>query len=100
MYIKPTELLKKLIRFNTTNPTGNEAECIGYIRDLLTEAGLETKIISKDTSRPNLIARLRGAKTAPPLMCYGHADVVTTEDQSWIYPPFEGESVNGYIWGR
>jgi acetylornithine deacetylase/succinyl-diaminopimelate desuccinylase-like protein len=33
-------------------------------------------------------------------MLYGHVDVVTTANQQWTHPPFEGRIANGYIWGR
>ena len=96
----PVELLQKLIRFDTTNPPGNEAECMGFINQLLTQAGIETKVLAKTPSRPNLIARLPGRGNAAPLLLYGHADVVTTEDQQWQHPPFEGKIVDGCVWGR
>ena len=53
----PLEILQNLIRFDTTNPPGNERECVGYIQALLEQAGLETTIRSRSPSRPNLIAR-------------------------------------------
>jgi acetylornithine deacetylase/succinyl-diaminopimelate desuccinylase-like protein len=96
----PVELLQKLIRFNTTNPPGNEFECIAFINQLLTQAGIETKVLAKSPQRPNLIARLPGHGNAPPLLLYGHIDVVTTENQHWQHPPFEGKCVDGYVWGR
>jgi acetylornithine deacetylase/succinyl-diaminopimelate desuccinylase-like protein len=97
---RPAELLRNLIRFDTTNPPGNEAACIGYINDLLSEAGFETALFAKEMNRPNLITRLKGNGTAPPLLLYGHADVVTTAFQEWTYPPFEAREIDGYIWGR
>lgn len=100
IYERPTELLQNLIQFDTTNPPGNEAECVAYINGLLTEAGFETTLLAKDPNRPNLIARLKGQGNAPPLLLYGHVDVVTTANQKWTHPPFEGTVVNGYIWGR
>lgn len=100
IYQRPAELLQNLIRFDTTNPPGNEAVCIGYINDLLTSVGVETTIVALDDSRPNLIARLKGQGNAPPLLLYGHVDVVTTENQEWAHPPFAGEIADGYIWGR
>lgn len=100
IYNRPIELLQNLIRFDTTNPPGNESECIAYINHLLTEAGFETTLLSKIPTRPNLIARLKGRGDAPPLLLYGHVDVVTTASQKWTYPPFEGKMVNGYVWGR
>ncbi|NWF65125.1 MAG: M20/M25/M40 family metallo-hydrolase [Chloroflexi bacterium] len=97
---RPVEILRRLIQFNTTNPPGNEAACVNYIRDLLNEAGIEATLIAKDWNRPNLIARLPGEGKAPPLLMYGHVDVVTTENQPWQHPPFEGQIIDGYVWGR
>ena len=97
---RPVEILQRLIQFNTTNPPGHEAACVGYIRDLLNEAGVETTLLAKDPDRPNLIARLPGEGKAPPLLLYGHVDVVTTENQPWQQPPFEGKLIDGYVWGR
>jgi acetylornithine deacetylase/succinyl-diaminopimelate desuccinylase-like protein len=94
------ELLRDLIRFDTTNPPGNEGECIAYVQRLLTEAGVESQIVAKDSSRPNLIARLAGAGEAPPLLLYGHVDVVQTAGQQWTRPPFSGDLVDGVVWGR
>jgi acetylornithine deacetylase/succinyl-diaminopimelate desuccinylase-like protein len=46
--VTPVELLQQLIRFDTTNPPGNESECIGFVRNLLEEAGCETQTYAKD----------------------------------------------------
>jgi acetylornithine deacetylase/succinyl-diaminopimelate desuccinylase-like protein len=100
IYQRPVELLQRLIRFNTTNPPGNEAECIHYIDTLLTEAGFQTILLANDPARPNLIARLAGQGNARPLLLQGHIDVVTTEKQDWQQPPFEGKIVDNYLWGR
>lgn len=100
IYQRPSELLQHLIRFNTTNPPGNELACVQYINDLLQAAGIETTILAKDEKRPNLIARLPGNGTAPPLLLQGHVDVVTTEGQQWQRDPFAGELIDGMIWGR
>lgn len=97
---RPAELLRELLRFDTTNPPGNERPCISYIDDLLTGAGCETKLVCRDAERPNLVARLPGAGSAPPLLLYGHVDVVSTAGQGWTHPPFAGELADGFIWGR
>jgi acetylornithine deacetylase/succinyl-diaminopimelate desuccinylase-like protein len=96
----PVELLQKLIQFDTTNPPGNESECIAFINQLLTQAGIETKILAKSQQRPNLIARLPGQGHTSPLLLYGHVDVVTTENQDWKHPPFEAKIADGFICGR
>jgi acetylornithine deacetylase/succinyl-diaminopimelate desuccinylase-like protein len=93
-------LVRDLIRFDTTNPPGNEGECIAYIRRLLTDAGVESRIVAKNDFRPNLIARVAGTGEAPPLLLYGHVDVVTTANQDWTHPPFAAELVDGWVWGR
>jgi len=98
--LTPVKLLQQLIRFDTTNPPGNEAECIGFVRNLLEAAGCETETYAKDPARPNLVARLEGAGDSPPLLLQGHVDVVTTAGQSWERPPFGGDLVAGEIWGR
>ncbi len=100
IHCRPVEILQDLIRFDTTNPPGNEAPCIAYIDRLLSDAGIETTILALDDDRPNLIARLRGRGDAPPLLLYGHVDVVTTADQAWTHPPFSGEIADGWVWGR
>jgi acetylornithine deacetylase/succinyl-diaminopimelate desuccinylase-like protein len=96
----PAELLSNLIRFDTTNPPGNEGECIAWIEQLCLNAGLDARIVAKDPARPNLLARLPGRGDAPPLLLQGHVDVVTTAGQGWSLDPFGGDQVDGWVWGR
>jgi acetylornithine deacetylase/succinyl-diaminopimelate desuccinylase-like protein len=96
----PVEILQKLIRFDTTNPPGNERECVAFIDQLLTQAGIKTTILAKSDARPNLIARIAGQGNAPPLLLYGHVDVVPADGRRWQQPPFSGRVTEGYVWGR
>jgi acetylornithine deacetylase/succinyl-diaminopimelate desuccinylase-like protein len=98
--VTPVELLQQLIRFDTTNPPGNEADCIGYLHRLLEDAGCEVELYAKDPARPNLVSRLQGSGDRAPLLLQGHVDVVTTAAQNWTRPPFSGEVVDGWVWGR
>jgi len=100
IYIRPDELLQRLIRFNTTNPPGNEKDCILYIKGLLEDFGLDTHILSLDDNRPNLVTRLTGQGNSSPILVYGHVDVVPTSGQNWTYHPFEAKVADGCIWGR
>ncbi|MFZ5814728.1 MAG: M20/M25/M40 family metallo-hydrolase [Bacillota bacterium] len=100
IYQRPAELLQHLIRFDTTNPPGNERACVTYIQGLLEAAGVPTWIFAKDPERPNLLARLKGRGSAPPLLLYGHVDVVSAANQTWTHPPFAGEIADGFVWGR
>ena len=96
----PVELLQQLIRFDTTNPPGNEAECMAFVRGLLDDANCEVELYAKDPARPNLVARLSGKGERAPILLQGHVDVVTTAGQDWSRPPFGGELVDGWVWGR
>ena len=100
IYQRPVELLQRLIQFDTTNPPGNEVECIHYINTLLTEAGFETLLLGPNPTRPNLVTRLKGRGDARPLLLQGHIDVVTTVGQTWQHPPFAATIADGYLWGR
>ncbi|MFN2166798.1 MAG: M20/M25/M40 family metallo-hydrolase [Anaerolineae bacterium] len=100
IYQRPVKVLQNLIRFDTTNPPGNESACISYIDDLLTQAGFETKILARDEKRANLVTRLPGRGQAPPLLLYGHVDVVPARAEEWTHPPFAADIADGYIWGR
>ena len=96
----PAQILQKLIRFDTTNPPGNETECVRYIHDVLKGAGYDPVMLGKIPERQNLVLKVPGKGAAAPLMMYGHADVVTTDHHQWQKPPFEGIIEDGYVWGR
>ena len=96
---RPAELLQQLIRFDTTNPPGNERACIEWVRQLLEHSGCSVQIVARDPERPNLVARLSGEGRAPGLLLQGHVDVVPAEGK-WSRPPFGGEIADGYVWGR
>ena len=96
----PVQILQQLIRFDTSNPPGNERECVAFIDQLLTEADIETRLFAKSDTRPNLIARIAGDGNAPPILLYGHVDVVPANSDRWQQPPFSGILADGYVWGR
>ncbi len=96
---RPAELLAGLLRFDTTNPPGNERECIDWVRGLLEGLGCEVRVLAAEPERPSLIARIEGEGTSPPLLLQGHVDVVAAPGD-WRHPPFGGEQHDGFIWGR
>ncbi len=94
------DLLQALIRFDTTNPPGNERACAQYCLEALNSVGIDAELMGNDDNRPNVVTRIRGRGDAPPLLLYGHIDVVPTVAQPWDVPPFEGRRQDDYIWGR
>jgi acetylornithine deacetylase/succinyl-diaminopimelate desuccinylase-like protein len=94
------ELLQKLIRFNTVNPPGNEAEAQVFLRDQLAEAGFECDLLSAVEGRPNLVARLRGESEGPNLAMICHVDTVPADPADWTHDPWSGDLDDDYVWGR
>lgn len=75
-------------------------ECAELERDLLVDAGLETKIIETD-GHPMVFGERPGPAGAPTLLLYGHYDVQPPEPlDAWLSPPFEPEIRDGKIWAR
>lgn len=95
-----TDVLWRLIQFNTVNPPGNERALQEYLCDYLTAAGLECELIGAEAGRPNLLARLRGERPGPTLAYLGHVDTVLADAGEWQHDPWSGELADGYLWGR
>ena len=64
------------------------------------DAEIPNQVFTKSPGRPNLVARLPGEGNAPPLLLQGHVDVVPADPAQWQQAPFDGELVDGYLWGR
>jgi acetylornithine deacetylase/succinyl-diaminopimelate desuccinylase-like protein len=97
---RATELLQRLIRFNTVNPPGNEGPAQEWLKGLLDGAGLECELLSATPGRPNLVARLGAASDGPSLCLLGHVDTVPADPQDWQADPWTGELRDGCVWGR
>ena len=95
-----TEVLQRLVRFNTVNPPGNERETIEYLAGYLGDVGFETEILGADPERPNLVADLRGEQDGPILCWLGHVDTVLAEPSEWQHDPWSGDVIDGFLWGR
>ena len=52
--IDAVELLRDLIRFDTTNPPGNEEACVAFVEALLREHGIESERYEQAPGRPNV----------------------------------------------
>jgi acetylornithine deacetylase/succinyl-diaminopimelate desuccinylase-like protein len=97
---RTTELLQRLIRFNTVNPPGNEQEAQEFLKQMLGAAGFECELLAAVEGRPNLIARLESGSDGPTLCLLGHVDTVLADPSAWTADPWGGEVRDGCVWGR
>ena len=95
-----TEVLQRLVRFNTVNPPGNERAAIEYLAALLEQSGFEVELLAAEEARPNLVADLRGDTDGPTLCYLGHVDTVLADPADWTHEPWSGDLADGYLWGR
>lgn len=95
-----TELLQRLVRFDTVNPPGDERACQELLAGVLRDAGFEVELLGAEPERPNVIARLRGERAGPTLGYLGHVDTVLAHPQEWTHDPWSGDVADGYLWGR
>ncbi len=89
-----------LVRFKTINPPGDEKPCAEYVANFLEKAGFITELVHHSGNRASVVARLKGSGEKPGLLYSGHIDVVPVGAEKWQYPPFDGEVVDGVLWGR
>lgn len=95
------EHLSRLIRFDTSNPPGNETPAALYLKQVFEREGFEEmQLLESAPRRGNLIVRLRGDGSRPPLLLSAHLDVVPAEPKHWRQPPFSGVVADGAVWGR
>jgi acetylornithine deacetylase/succinyl-diaminopimelate desuccinylase-like protein len=92
-----TDLLRRLIRVDTTNPPGNETAAAELLRDYLEASGIECELIAKVPERANLVARIPGGH-GQSLLFLGLPDVVLADSAEWSVPPFSGELRDEMVW--
>jgi len=100
MQEETTQVLQRLVRFNTVNPPGNEREAQEYLAGYLQDAGLEVELLGRTEPRPNLVARLRGTGDGPTLCLLSHVDTVLATPSEWEHDPWSGDVIDGELWGR
>jgi len=92
--------LQALIRFNTTNPPGNELALAEHLIEVMAADGIEAKLLVPVVGRAAVIARLKGNGKKKPVMLLAHMDVVGVEPDKWSCDPFGGIVREGYVYGR
>lgn len=92
---------QELVRFDTTNPPGREAECVEHVARTLEAFGFRVMRQRLDDARMNAVAVLPGTdSTLMPLVLTGHLDTVPLGAAPWTCAPFGGEILEGKLYGR
>ena len=73
---------------------------VEYLAGVLRVEGFDPIVLESAPQRGNVIARLKGDGSLPPLLLYNHLDVVPAEPQHRTHPPFGGDVADGFVWGR
>ena len=60
----------------------------------------DVRVLGPQPNRHNLVARLRGAGGARPILLLAHLDVVEARREDWSVDPFVFLEKDGYFYGR
>lgn len=95
------DLLADLIRLNTSNPPGKEAQVAEYLAPKFTALGFEVEIVpTPEAGKAHFLARLKGDGSKRPILLAAHADTVGVERDKWSLDPFAGTIRDGHVYGR
>ena len=96
-------VLKELIEINTTDSVGDNTAAAEAVARRLREAGFaaqDVEVVVPAPRKGNVVARLRGAGKANPVLFLAHLDVVEARREDWTYDPFQLVEKDGYFYGR
>jgi len=89
-----------LLRFDTADPPGQEADAAAYLKQVLEAEGIPVETFALEPKRPSIVARLKGNGRRRPLLLMAHTDVVNVDPKKWTFPPFSATRDGGYVYGR
>lgn len=95
---RAVEILKELVRKDSSNPPGREYEVAIYAADILSRAGFSVEMDEYEKGRCNVVATFGDAEETG-LILMGHLDVVPAVG-TWKHPKFEPEVEDGLMYGR
>jgi succinyl-diaminopimelate desuccinylase len=94
------ERLQRLVRAESENPPGNEAQAGRLAAELCREIGGEVEVHEAVAGRPSVVARW-GTGEEPTVGFCSHIDVVPAGDRSlWDADPYAAEIRDGRMLGR
>jgi len=92
------ETLKNLININTVNPPGNEKMLAEFIKRILDEIGIYSKVNLIEGNRANVIGILGDNNNGPVFVLNGHLDTVPVGG-NWDCDPLGGKVAGGKVYG-
>ena len=94
------DLVSRLIRINSENPTGTQREVVDFVEKYLEKAGIAYEETGENPDYPCVVARM-GSDDGYSLIFNGHVDVVPAGDRGlWDFDPFCGTVTDSQILGR
>lgn len=94
------DTLQRYIRIDTSIPPGDVTRAADLLVGILEREGIPVKRFEPGPGRSIVLARLKGAGKAKPILLLHHMDVVPADASRWSRSPFGGEIADGRIWGR
>jgi acetylornithine deacetylase len=96
---RAVELIRTLIRFDTTSRLSNLA-LIDWVRTYLRAHGVDSRLTHDDAmTKANLFATI-GDPSVPGIVLSGHTDVVPVDGQEWTVDPYAGAVQGDRLLGR
>src|SRR5665811_816462 len=98
-------ICQNLLRIDSSNygdgSGAGERAAAEQVAALLAEVDFEPEVFESAPGRTTVVTRWAGEDPSrPALVLHGHTDVVPAEASDWSVPPFRGEELDGYLWGR
>ncbi|HVN87822.1 MAG TPA: M20/M25/M40 family metallo-hydrolase [Candidatus Binatia bacterium] len=96
-------IYKELIEIDTTHSSGSTTVAANAMAKRLTGAGFaahDVHLLGRKPNRGNLVVRLHGSGSQPPLLLLAHLDVVEAKRSDWSVDPFKLIEHDGYFYGR
>jgi acetylornithine deacetylase len=94
-----TELLSRLVSFDTTSRNSNLA-LIGFVREYLDAHGVPYRVSTDATGEKANIHAIIGPQQSGGVALSGHVDTVPVDGQAWSADPFTLRRADGRLYAR
>ncbi len=95
----PTEILDRLVSFDTTSHKTN-IPLITYVKDYLSEHDISSELVPDESGEKASLFATIGPAEMSGIGLSGHTDVVPVTGQEWATDPFRLTEKDGKLYGR